>query len=126
MKILVIYSRDVERIDSGGSRTVIQLIDYLASKNDCSVYTNFILIGEHVTYTYCSGIMNSTQNLRRFIIKENIEVVIIPEGRLYTSFVRKAVKGTNCKIISALHNMPGYERIGIMTMLKESFHYNNI
>ncbi len=124
MRLLVLYSRDVERIDSGGSRTVVQLIEYLAAKDDCKVYTNFMLIGENIAYSYANWLLESESVLNKYVKENHIDVIIIPEGRLYSSFARKAVKGTDCKIISALHNMPGYERIGIMTMLKESFHYN--
>lgn len=124
MRILVLYSRDVERIDAGGSRAVVQLIEYLAAKDDCTVYTNFTLIGENIAYTCANWLLDSESVLNKYVQDNHIDVIIIPEGRLYTSYARKAVKGTNCKIISALHSMPGYERIGIMTMLKESFHYN--
>lgn len=126
MRILVINSRDVERIDSGGSRTLVQTIEYLSHKDDCELYTNFKILGERgIKYEYCDGILKNEDILHDFLINENIDVVLIGEARIYTSFVRRSIRGGKTKIINELHNMPGYERIGIMTLLVDSLKYND-
>ena len=126
MNILIVYSRDVEREDSGGSRTTVQLVDYLSKKSDCTVFSNFQIKGEKdIKYIYERGISSSETKLRDFLLRHNIDIIIIPEGRLYTNMARKAIgRNSQIKIISALHNMPGYERIGLFTLLKESYKYN--
>ena len=126
MRILVINSRDVERIDSGGARTLVQTIVYLSEKEDCELYTNFKILGEDgIQYKYCGGIVKNETILHDFLVKESIDVVLIGEARIYTSFVRRSIRGGKTKIISELHNMPGYERIGIMTLLIDSLKYND-
>ena len=43
MKVLVLYSRDIDIDDSGGSRTTIELMNYLISKK-VTCYSNFNII----------------------------------------------------------------------------------
>lgn len=60
------------------------------------------------------------------VTKYNIYSIIVPEAILLTQITRNALdqKGVSCKIISALHNMPGYERIRIHIPYFYSLVYN--
>lgn len=124
-KVLIIYSRDIAINDSGGSRTTIQLANYIASKNEYECYCFFKIIeGNEGKVKEVRDTSLSIDNLHRFINEKEIDILLVPEAYKLSKLAYNAVAGTECKIVSALHNKPGYERIGFFTLLKESFLYN--
>lgn len=124
-KILFIYSRDIELNDSGGARTTIQLINYLANQEQFEVYCLFHIIAgsESVKVTEING-KPTVEDINRAIREYHIDILMVPEGEMFGHKIKKAVEGTHCKVISALHSKPGYERIRLDILLKESLLYN--
>lgn len=126
MNLLIVYSRDLDIDDSGGSRTTIELANYLAEKPDCNVYCTFSIINGNVGKVIECPILESDKiaHYRNIIVEHKIDYVIVPEGYIMTKPVYKAAMGTKCRIISALHNRPGYERNRVYVNLLESLFYN--
>jgi glycosyltransferase involved in cell wall biosynthesis len=126
MKILIIYSRDIDIEDSGGARTTIQLANYLSSKKDVECFCLFkIKNGNQGKIIEIHEKGNYLDILREVVIKNNIDIVLIPEALSLSTRVSSLLKGCNCKIVSALHSMPGYEKIRLYVLLLESLVYND-
>lgn len=128
MNVLIVYSRSVDIDDSGGARTTIELANYLAEKSNCKVFCAFnILKGNAGKVVECPVSGNDLITEYKNIINSYmIDCVLIPEGYMLTGAVYEAVKGTRCKIISALHNQPGYERKRVYVDLIHSMRYNEV
>ncbi|MGS2777504.1 glycosyltransferase [Robertmurraya sp. GLU-23] len=125
IRILIIYSRDIEINDSGASRTTIQLADYISKKEGFECYCFFRIInGQNKNITEITDRKLSIDNLNKVIKEKDIDILLVPEAYRFAKLAHDAVKGTNCKVVSALHSKPGYERIGVFTLLKESMLYN--
>ncbi|MDD3123655.1 MAG: glycosyltransferase [Candidatus Izemoplasmatales bacterium] len=125
-KVLIIYSRDIAINDSGGSRTTIQLANYIASKKGYTCYCFFRIIeGNEGKIQEVFNATLSVENLHKIIIEESIDILLVPEAEQLSKIAYDAAIGTKCKIVSALHNKPGYERIGFYNLLKESLLYND-
>jgi glycosyltransferase involved in cell wall biosynthesis len=123
-KVLFLYSRDIEINDAGGSRTTIMLIKYLIA-NGFECHCLFKIInGPMDSVVYYKQEQNLYQQIRQIIQSNDIHVIIIPEGIIYADNVKKCIEGLDCKIISALHNKPGYERCRLYVQLIESLLFN--
>ena len=123
-KIFFLYSRDIERNDSGGSRTLIMQIEYLASHGfECHCLFN-IIDGPKENVVYYQKENDYIKQARRIIVENNIHIAMIPEAFYYAESLSKTFKGTNCKIVSALHSKPGYDRCRLYILLLESMCYN--
>jgi glycosyltransferase involved in cell wall biosynthesis len=125
-KVLIIYSRNIAINDSGASRTTIELANYIASKKDYLCYCYFKIIegnNGRVIEIYDKEL--TKKNLNNFIIENNIDILLVPEAEILLKIANKATQRTKCKIVSAFHNKPGYEKMGLYTLLKESFLYNS-
>ncbi|MDD4781632.1 MAG: glycosyltransferase [Tissierellia bacterium] len=124
MKILILYSRDIDINDSGGSRTTIELMNYLVSKG-VTCFTNFTIIeGGDQKIIEMPNLHLNQSLIKEHIRKKNVDIILIPEGYKLTKFAYKVTFNTNCKIVSALHNKPGYERQRFWVTLWESAKYN--
>lgn len=124
MKILVIYSRDIGLNDSGGARTTIQLLNYLVNKG-CECYTTFnVLEGGSSNIQFLGKKEISIEYLNKTIVQKGIDIFLVPEGRVYSELAFKSCVGTPCKVVSALHSKPGYERQRLGVLLRESVVYN--
>lgn len=126
MNVLIVYSRDVDINDSGGSRTVIELANYLSNQDHCKCFCAFrILDGNRGNVIEMpvdkSKLVASYNNI---LVKESIDCIIVPEGYMMTGIAAEATKGTNCKIVSAMHNKPGYERCRLHIQIIDSLLYN--
>lgn len=126
MNVLIVYSRDVDINDSGGARTVIELANYLSNQEDCKCFCSFrILDGNRGNIIEIpidkSRLVVSYNNI---LVKKSIDCIIVPEGYMMTGIIAKAAKGTNCKIVSAMHNKPGYERCRLYIQIIDSLLYN--
>lgn len=123
-KVLFLYSRDIEINDAGASRTTIMLIKYLIS-NGFECHCLFKIInGPMDSVVYYKQEQNLYQQIRQIIQSNDIHVIIIPEGIIYADNVKKCIEGLDCKIISALHSKPGYERCRLYVQLIESLLFN--
>lgn len=125
MNILFIYSRDISIDDSGGARTVIMLIRHLSKKEDVKCYTLFDIDGielSEVEIIQREG--DLTQQIHKAILDKGIDILMVPEAVVMCDVAAKATEGTSCKIVSALHNMPGYEKLNLSILLKESMLFN--
>lgn len=125
MNILFIYSRDISLDDSGGARTVIMLIRHLSKKEDVKCFTLFNIDGivlPEVEIIQREGSL--MQQIHSVIEEEGIDILMVPEAVAMCDVAAKATEGTACKIVSALHNMPGYEKLNLTILLKESMLYN--
>lgn len=123
-KVLFLYSRDIEINDAGGSRTTIMLIKYLIA-NGFECHCLFKIInGPMDSVVYYKQEQNLYQQIRQIIQSNDIHVIIIPEGIIYADNVKKCIEGLDCKIISALHTKPGYERCRLYVQLIESLLFN--
>lgn len=123
-KILFLYSRDVEINDSGASKTMILLIQYL-SRNGYECHCLFKIKNDsnyNIFYHEKGG--NEKDSIRKVVIENDIHIVLAPEARLYASILSTSLKGLNCKIITALHSKPGYDRLRLHILLCESLKYN--
>jgi len=111
INIFVLCDSDLHEEESGGSRTVIMINNYLAAVNGVTVYSSY----KHLSPVDRRIIeipitCNMTKESINKIIKEkNINILLIPEGGKYAHLGRQAVEGTNCKVISEFHTMPGFE-----------------
>lgn len=124
MKVLVLYSRDIDIDDSGGSRTTIELMNYLISKK-VTCYSNFNIIkggDKRINIHPELGLNHKLMNA--FILRKEVDILLIPEGYLVTKIGHYATLNTKCKIVSALHNKPGYERQRLWITIWESVKYN--
>jgi glycosyltransferase involved in cell wall biosynthesis len=127
MNILVVYSRDIDINDSGGARTTIQLLNYLVDKKGYNCYITFkIKEGGSTDINYSSVLSTDVKALNKIICEKKIEIIYAPEAVKFANICYKAVKGTNCKVVTALHNMPGYEKIGLYSLLTESLKTNDL
>lgn len=126
MKLLFIYSRDIELNDSGGARTLILLINHLSTKDDVECFCLFRIEGLDLPRVhYIERFGNFQDQIRDIIIQNDIDILMTPEAVLLGKIASQAVKGTNCKTVTALHNMPGYERIGLIRLIIESLIFND-
>lgn len=124
-RVLFLYSRDIEINDSGGARTTILLIKYLAN-HGYKCFTIFRIENFlHENVISVCGSSNNPKDIEMAIEKYNISAIVIPEGIVLTEVARKVVINKNVKIISALHNKPGYERSRLHILLMESMFYND-
>lgn len=125
-KILFVYSRDIDINDSGGSRTTIELMNTLACSGRFVVYSFFrILDGASDKITQCPYKDSFEKELFDLVCRERIEIVMVPEAVVMCTKVKQTLKHTNVKIVTALHNMPGYEAMNINVMLWFSLLKNN-
>lgn len=125
MNILFIYSRDISLDDSGGARTVIMLIRHLSQKSDVRCYTLFNIAGiELPKITVIAKEGSLEKQIRETITERNIDILMVPEAVELYDVAAKATAGTSCNIVSALHNMPGYEKKNLHILLLESLFYN--
>ncbi|HBL32365.1 MAG TPA: hypothetical protein DDZ96_00915 [Porphyromonadaceae bacterium] len=125
MKVLVLYSRDIDIDDSGGSRTTIELMNYLANKG-VICYSNFMIIkGGDKRIIMRPELKLNHKLLNDLILKEKIDILLIPEGYCLTEIGYNACLNTACKIISALHSKPGYEKQRLWVEILESAKYND-
>lgn len=125
MNILVVYSRDIDINDSGGARTTIQLINYLISIKGYNCYTTFkIRTGAVDKINYLSVDSYNVETLKKVIQEKGIDIFFAPEALVFANIAHKAVTNSNCKVVTALHSMPGYERIRLLPLLLESLRTN--
>lgn len=126
IKVLIVYSRDIESNDSGGSNTTIMLANYLAAKSDVECYTLFsIESGASDDIHQIKRCGEFKEQLAEQVQKLGINVVLVPEAIELGLEVKSALKeNSNCKIVSALHNMPGYERKRLHILFLESLIFN--
>lgn len=124
MKILTVFSRDIGINDSGGSRTTIQLLNYLVDKG-CECYTTFKILEGGSSQIQFIGDNEITINYLNHIINDNkIDIFLVPEGYIYTKMAYLSCVSTKCKVVSALHNKPGYEKQRLSVLLWESIRFN--
>lgn len=126
MKILFIYSRDISLDDSGGARTVIMLMRHLSLKKDVKCYTLFNFDGiqlPNVEIIQREG--DLVGQIHSTIVDKGIDILMVPEAVQMCSIASKATLGTSCRIVSALHNMPGYEKMNLHILLLESLLFND-
>jgi len=111
MNIFVLCDHNLNETEAGGSRTVIMVNNYLASCKDICVYTSYIHLSPIDTRIIEIPITaNFTKKeINRVIKEKNINILLIPEGDKFAHLGHMAVEGTNCKVISEFHTMPGYE-----------------
>lgn len=125
IKILFIYSRDIELNDSGGARTLIQLINHLSQKDDVECFCLFRIEGiELPKVNFISRGDDLKNQIHDCILQYGIHILMTPEAVLLGKLTSQAVKGTKCKTVTALHNMPGYEKIGLSSLIIESLLFN--
>lgn len=125
MNILFVYSRDVDLNDSGGARTTILLLKHLVTKPDVKCYTLFNIAGDTVlNLTIIQREGDFSEQLRQTVINHSIDIVMVPEAVLLGKQVSYAIKGLNCRVVSALHNKPGYEKQNLHLQLLESMFFN--
>lgn len=125
MNILFIYSRDIELNDSGGARTLIQLINFLSQKPDVKCYCLFRIEGIELPNVYfIPQVGNLEKQIHDCILNYGINILMTPEAVLLGEVASRAASGTNCKTVTALHNMPGYEKIGLHRLIIESLLFN--
>lgn len=125
MRILTIFSRNIGINDSGGSRTTIQLLNYLVDKG-CECYTTFKILeggSSQIKLIYNNEI---TVNSLNQIVRDNeIDILLVPEGYYYAKIAHLSCLLTKCKVVSALHNKPGYEKQRLYVLLLESIQLNS-
>ncbi|MBI9094602.1 MAG: glycosyltransferase [Sphaerochaeta sp.] len=125
MNILFLYSRDIDITDSGGSRTTILLANYISSiKNDTCYCLFKILAGKSEKVIELERNKDIVKDVIKYVNEYMIDVLYVPEAYYFADELKKIRQQVNCKIISALHNKPGYEKIGNKTTLLESLRYN--
>lgn len=123
-RVLFLYSRNIEINDSGGARTTILLVKYLAN-HGYKCFTLFRIENfSHENVRFVCGNSSNPNDIEMAIEKYKISAIVIPEGVVLTKVARKAVINKDVKIISALHSKPGYERLRLHVLLKESMYYN--
>ena len=124
MNLLFIYSRDIHVDDSGASRTIILRENYLAAKPNIKVYTSFHHLSPVDSRIEELSINElNPSNINSCIKKYNINILCVPEGKELASLSYEAVKGTNCKIVTELHNKPGFEFETLFCGIKSSLLY---
>jgi glycosyltransferase involved in cell wall biosynthesis len=125
MNILIVYSRDIEINDSGGARTTIQLLNYLVGVKKYNCYATFQIKNGAINGIHYLPVNSyDIDSLRGVIQEKSIDVFFAPEALYFANIGHKATRGLKCKVVTALHNMPGYEKIGLFTLLKESMREN--
>lgn len=125
MNILFVHSRDVEINDSGGARTLILLMNHLSNKSDVKCYAMFDVCGINIpNLTIIQRKGTFEEQLKNCVKNYSIDIVMVPEAVLLGKRVSKALSGTNCHIVSALHNKPGYEKQNLHILLMESLFLN--
>lgn len=99
-------------------------MNYLVDKG-CECYTTFhVLEGGSAKIKFVGGEEITIENLNKIIKERVIDIILVPEGRLFSELAYKSCIGTHCKVVSALHTKPGYERQRLAVLLRESFIYN--
>lgn len=125
IKLLTVYSRDISENDSGAARTTIGLLNYLSEREVFECYTSFKIIKGATTHIKQLAHENiSKQFLRKLISVIHPDIILVPEGYLLTSLVKESMLGYHCYLVSAMHNMPGFEKIRLHILLLESMIYN--
>ena len=123
-KVLFTYSRDIDINDSGAARTLILLIKYLSNNGyECHCLFN-IEDGPQDNVVYHKKSSNEVEQVYDIVTANNIPIVLACEGRLYASKLSSALKNTSCKLVTALHSKPGYDRKRLYILLYESMRYN--
>lgn len=120
MKILTILYRDIAIEDSGAARTTYNKLQYLAEQPGLEIYVAF-----HCTPPIHSRIHEvpfapvttaevvTVEKVHELVVTLGIDILSVPEGIRYARLARKAVYGTNCKVITEFHTCPGYEVRGL-------------
>ncbi len=123
-KVLFTYSRDIDINDSGAARTLILLIKYLSNNGyECHCLFN-IEDGPQDNVVYHKKSTNEAEQVYEIVTAYNIPIVLACEGRLYASKLSSALNNSNCKLVTALHSKPGYDRKRLYILLYESMRYN--
>lgn len=124
MNLLFIYRRDIHSDDAGASRTIILRENFLAGQQGVTVYTSY-----HHLSPVDSRIIElhidklSVQEIHTAIINYGIDVLCVPEGEFLACMAHKAIKGTNCKLVTELHNKPNYALDVLFTSIYSSLVY---
>ncbi len=127
IEILSLYTRDMTISDAGGSRTLVQLLNYLVKTGEFSCYTTFrITSGADDRINQLPEIGLSVREMNQFIVNKGIDILLVPEGYALSIAASRAVQGTSCRVISAFHNRPGYEKIRLFHKILESILYNPV
>lgn len=128
MRILVISYRDVAIDDSGGNRTMYHKLHYLAEQPGWEIYVAFHCTPHihprvhEVPFAPVTTVeVVTVEKVKELVSTLGIDVLSVPEGRRYAQLARKAVAGTNCKIITEFHNCPGYEMRGLWGTVKTQY-----
>ena len=110
MKILMVSQRDIDVRENGTSRTTFLISNYLASTEGTQVFTtykNITTADKRITEIPLGKL--TAENIGGIIRQFDIDALICNEGYLFSSILKQATEGTKCKIVSALHNVPGYD-----------------
>lgn len=125
ISILFIYSRDIDINDSGASRTTIMLANTIANDDKFNCYTLFrIMSGKSERIHELTQVPLTAESVHQVIVEKDISILMVPEAVKYSGLARQATIGTSCKIIAALHTMPGYEGVGLFKLLSEALFYH--
>jgi glycosyltransferase involved in cell wall biosynthesis len=111
INILALCDRDLHESESGGARTVIMVNNYLAAVDGITIYSSYKhlspvdprIIEIPITSNF------TKESINKIITEKKINILLIMEGEKYAHLGRQAVEGTNCKIITEFHTMPGFE-----------------
>ncbi len=127
IEILTLYTRDMAIDDAGGSRTLVQLLNYLVKTGEFRCYTTFrITSGADNRINQLPEIGLSVRAINQFILNKDIDILLVPEGYALSVTASRAVQGTPCRVISAFHTKPGYEKIRLFQKILESILYNPV
>lgn len=123
MKILVVYPHyDIAIDESGEARTIYNRLRYLADQPGMEIY-----VALHCTpsihpliheVSFTPGTTDEVKKLHELVASLGIDILSVPGGRWQSKLAREAVSGTNCKVITELHNCPGYEMQGLWREIK--------
>jgi glycosyltransferase involved in cell wall biosynthesis len=106
MNILIALNSNISYTKGGIERTTLNLFNYLNNQEGIKAYGLFNGFPSDLIFkeNLIKGEINDPLKLKEIIIAKRINIILFPGGPWYTKIGSEAVKGTNCKIVTAYHS----------------------
>lgn len=125
MNLLFLYRRDIHEDDAGASRTIILRENFLVNQHNVKVFSSFRHLSKVDKKIIELNIKELTSiNIRKAIVENQIDILCVPEGEFLAHIAYEAVQGTKCRIVTELHNKPGYAIDKIFSQLCDKVIYS--